>query len=325
MLLDSTAGGGGGHDDHDGLDASGDFPVARPSISNVENAEAAGPLLYLYRGFVPDTGGAGRMRGGATTGLAITPHDVDDIHAVLLGHGSSVPNSVGLFGGFEGSCNMNYLRRGDDEAGGKPPIGAVYDAETLHAQGGMEHLGPKPGHFLLQRGDVFSFAFQGGGGYGDPLLRAPASVLADVEEGFVSVESARRHYGVVIEDGAVDAAASERLRAAIRTERLGGTAPTATAATVVAGEGELAIGPSLKRDADGQIACGCGQLLGPASGNWKDHAVARPVAPEDHGPDIVLHEELKLREHACPGCGTLLESEVVRGDADSLHSIELWA
>jgi N-methylhydantoinase B len=250
---------------------------------------------------------------------------VDDIHAVLLGHGSSVPNSVGLFGGFEGSCNMNYLRRGDEDADGRAPIGAAYDAETLHALGGMEHLGPKPGHFLLGRGDVFSFAFQGGGGYGDPLLRAPESVLGDVEEGFVSVESARRHYGVAIHDGATDVQATEKLRAAIRAERLGGSAPAQAAATVVAGEGELAIGPSLKRDSDGQIACGCGQLLGPASGNWKDSAVARAVAPADHGPDIVLHEELALREHSCPGCGTLLESEVVRGDAASLHSIELWA
>jgi acetone carboxylase gamma subunit len=52
--------------------------------------------------------------------------------------------------------------------------------------------------------------------------------------------------------------------------------------------------------------------------------VARTVAAEEHGPHIVLHEELSLREQACPACGTLLEAEVIRGDAPSLHSIELW-
>jgi N-methylhydantoinase B len=322
MLLDSTAGGGGGHDDHDGLDASGDFPVARPSISNVENAEAAGPLLYLYRRFVPDTGGAGRMRGGATTGLAITPHDVDQMHAVLLGHGSGVPNSVGMFGGLEGSCNMNFLRPGQDGDGSL--VRDVYDAATLQALGETENVGPKPGHMLLGPGDVFAFAFQGGGGYGDALLRDPDSVLTDVEAGFVTEEAAEHLYGVVIAGGAVDRDATSARRTAIRTERLGGSAPAAEAAVVAAGDGELGIGPSLKRDAGGDLVCGCGQGLGPASGNWKDHAVARMVAPEEHGPHIVLHEELSLREHACPACGTLLEAEVIRGDAPSLHSIELW-
>jgi N-methylhydantoinase B len=35
-----------------------------------------------------------------------------------------------------------------------------------------------------------------------------------------------------------------------------------------------------------------------------------------------LHADLELREHACPGCGTLLESEVCRKDEDSLVSAQ---
>lgn len=53
----------------------------------------------------------------------------------------------------------------------------------------------------------------GGGGWGDPLARDPELVLRDVIEGHVSVEGAREGYGVVIANGAVDAAATERLRA----------------------------------------------------------------------------------------------------------------
>jgi N-methylhydantoinase B len=99
FLLDSTAGGGGAYADHDGLSASGDYCVPRPSIANVESNEASGPYLYLYRRLVPDTGGAGRHRGGATVGLALTPHDVPELRGMLIGHGVEVPNSAGLFGG----------------------------------------------------------------------------------------------------------------------------------------------------------------------------------------------------------------------------------
>jgi N-methylhydantoinase B len=43
----------------------------------------------------------------------------------------------------------------------------------------------------------------GGGGWGDPFEREPELVLRDVVQGRVSVESAERDYGVVIDDGAV--------------------------------------------------------------------------------------------------------------------------
>ena len=56
-----------------------------------------------------------------------------------------------------------------------------------------------------------------GGGYGDPLLRDPEAVLADVLDGLVSAATARRDYGVVITaDGTVDAAATTALRGAAR-------------------------------------------------------------------------------------------------------------
>jgi len=76
--------------------------VPRPSIANVETSEAGGPFLYLYRAFVPDTGGPGRMRGGTSTSVAIVPYETEGIDAMLVGHGIEVPNSTGQAGGLPG-------------------------------------------------------------------------------------------------------------------------------------------------------------------------------------------------------------------------------
>ena len=51
-----------------------------------------------------------------------------------------------------------------------------------------------------------------GGGYGDPLKRAPSAVLDNVIDGLFSPEIARENYGVVIADGVVDLPATETLR-----------------------------------------------------------------------------------------------------------------
>jgi N-methylhydantoinase B len=51
-----------------------------------------------------------------------------------------------------------------------------------------------------------------GGGYGDPLLRAPEAVLDNVIDGLFSADLAREHYGVAIIGGKVDSAATKQLR-----------------------------------------------------------------------------------------------------------------
>ena len=54
----------------------------------------------------------------------------------------------------------------------------------------------------------------GGSGFGDPLERPFEAVQRDLDAGCVTAEGARRDYGCVVgADGAVDRAASERLRA----------------------------------------------------------------------------------------------------------------
>ena len=93
-------------------------------------------------------------------------------------------------------------------AGGQAGQVAEY---ILDPEGASEKLGSKV-TIALEADTVFSYRTCGGGGYGSPLQRDPAAVAADVREGKVSAERARELYGVVIEDGKVNAAATAALR-----------------------------------------------------------------------------------------------------------------
>ncbi len=81
---------------------------------------------------------------------------------------------------------------------------------------------PPKTSLALKAGDVFSTIPHGGGGFGDPLDRDPTLVLRDVAERAVSLDGARRHYGVVIagQPLQVDLEATEKLRLAIRRDRI---------------------------------------------------------------------------------------------------------
>jgi N-methylhydantoinase B len=320
-MLDATAGGGGAYDDHDGLDCAGDYCVPKPAITNVEANEASAPLLYLFRGIVPDTAGPGRMRGGASLGMALTPHDTPQLHAMLISHGYEVPNSAGIFGGLEGSCNQNGLIK---DAGGENLAGNLDDAAAFEASSGFVPMGAKPGFFNFNAGDVFGYTFQGGGGFGDPIEREPERVRQDVEDETVSSGAAELIYGVVVEEAEIDAEATARRRAEIRAERLGGGEPAR-----LKGDGEIAadsieIGHTLQIDPAGQIRCSCGEPLATVGENWKDGSHTRVVDPSTHGK-IRLHAELEIREHVCPGCGGLIESEVARKGQPDLFTIDISA
>jgi N-methylhydantoinase B len=329
LLMDAMAGGGGAYVDHDGLDGSGDHSIPRPRIGNVEANEASGPFLYLFRSFVPDTEGAGTMRGGVTMGLAVTPHDVDELHTMLVGHGVQVPNSIGQFGGMPGACAYHLLRSstfsfhasGEGKKGG---VTELIDANThMHdvlAGGGVQRFDSKPGHFPLRRGDVLAYSFQGGGGYGDPIRRDPARVARDVHSGLVTAERASALYGVVLRDGLVDTDATHTRRRAIRRERLGGGKPKAEPQ---GGNGMAAVCPRI--DNGKRFRCLCGADLGPATRDWKARAHQRTVPPQACGPYLTLHSELELRQFVCSDCGTLLEVEVVRRSQPSLAAIVLDA
>ena len=75
----------------------------------------------------------------------------------------------------------------------------------------------------LDEGDGYAVETGGGGGFGDPFGRPAEQVLRDVTSGYVSVEAARRDYGVVINvmgrHFALDVEATETLRREIAGEK----------------------------------------------------------------------------------------------------------
>lgn len=139
----------------------------------------------------PDTGGPGRWRGGC--GL-IREIEVLAPEAVLSVRIDSVDHAPwGTAGGLaagSGRCVVNPGRAGE------------------------RVVAPVSDGTIVRRGDVVRIETGGGGGWGHPFDREPERVLADVQGGFVSRDSAARDYGVVLRDdgGAVDAAATARAR-----------------------------------------------------------------------------------------------------------------
>ena len=73
---------------------------------------------------------------------------------------------------------------------------------------------------LLETGDQLVYDFGGGGGWGDALLRDPQMVLDDVWDEYVSIDGARRDYGVVVTGSleAMDLAIDDDATTALRTE-----------------------------------------------------------------------------------------------------------
>ncbi len=74
--------------------------------------------------------------------------------------------------------------------------------------------------FSLEAGDVVVLHSAGGGGFGDPLRRDPASVLDDCRQGYITPQMVRSVYGVVAEDGVLDEAATDAERRRIQEGRV---------------------------------------------------------------------------------------------------------
>ena len=221
VFLDTMAGGGGASASHDGIDCAGDAYVVTLVIANVESHEATNPVLFLYRRRLADSGGAGKFRGGLSVEDAITPYGVDRIQATSLSNGFEVPNAAGLFGGYPGCQSASALKRKTNLA--EMIADGILPRSMSELQGTEEELEICTPFFTLEKGDVFSWYWSGGGGYGDPLDRDPSLVKTDFAGGAVTREEARSLYGVVFtkDPADVDSKRTQDLRAAIRKSRLG--------------------------------------------------------------------------------------------------------
>ncbi len=217
-MLDGMAGGSGARYDRDGIDTGGFVRSLGCAIANVETCEFRYPLLYLYRRQECDTGGPGKFRGGAAIGLAMTPHDVEEIATcVVHGCGIEQPASAGIAGGYPGSTTQFNIRRctsvEQQLQRGRIPVEFAELDGVLEAKSSEETF--------LKRGDVFERVACGGGGFGDPLERDPDWVLRDVQQGLVSRQCAEEIYGVMLSDDlkGVDRLRTKDKRESIRSDR----------------------------------------------------------------------------------------------------------
>jgi N-methylhydantoinase B len=90
--------------------------------------------------------------------------------------------------------------------------GSPAKVELLHPDGSQENLPSKIPYRQLVKGDRITAYGPCGGGYGDPMQRAPQDVLEDVLDGLIDADMARASYGVVIDGTRLDNAATQTLR-----------------------------------------------------------------------------------------------------------------
>ncbi len=171
-FVETYAGGHGAKHNQDGMDAA-HATMTNTLNAPVESIELEFPLLVNKYAILPDTGGAGKYRGGVGITRVITL-------LVPCTGGFSVQRyrvpPWGLCGGLPGSRAVTgYIT----------PDGKKFIGSTSYK--------PHPA------GTQIFVETSGGGGWGNPLERDPEKVRWDVLNEFVTIESARKIYGVVID------------------------------------------------------------------------------------------------------------------------------
>ncbi|GAB7549378.1 hydantoinase B/oxoprolinase family protein [Cupriavidus sp. 8B] len=221
MLCDAMAGGLGARADQDGVDTGGLNCIPMGRVADVEINEFAFPILYLWRREEIDSGGPGRYRGGVGGSSCFVPHDspLGEIHLVVSAPGKAVPMAAGIGGGYPAATQHDVLIRG---ATARELLAAGKIPASIDALQGAPVVLPPHIETHLAVTDAYYTHWQGGGGYGDPLLRDPSKVALDVASYKVSPHSALDVYGVVLDGaGTVDMPATDRYRVRLRRERTG--------------------------------------------------------------------------------------------------------
>ena len=154
-------GGWGGRPFEDGASAAVSMCQGDVKNTPIELQELYYPLLYECHALRPDSGGAGRFRGGIGVEVKVKP-----LHDLYVSRNTDriQCSPWGLLGGEEGKTNQTLIRRDGKE-------------ETLPG---------KFSHLLVRPGDTVTFLTAGGGGYGNPVERDPTALKRDFVLGYVS-------------------------------------------------------------------------------------------------------------------------------------------
>ena len=170
VYLETLGGGMGGRPMKDGKDG---VQVGITNTSNlpVEAIELEYPLLVEEYSLIPDSGGAGRFRGGLGLRRVVRPL----CECVFNGVGERFRHQPwGLFGGGPGGSGQFQI---------------------IEADGSRRRIHDKPGEIRLSPGQALVVETPGAGGYGPPTERSAENLSEDRASGKFSAIFLRRHYG----------------------------------------------------------------------------------------------------------------------------------
>lgn len=190
-MMDTFFGGWGGRPTKDGIDGVAMMQLGSTGLVPAEMVEREYPLVVEGFGYVADTAGPGKNRGSVA--IYRRWRYLEDGHVMIRTTRPGL-SPIGIQGGQPGSRSTSVLTSGGE-------------TKTLPA---MTHY-----HLSVKKGDIIHHEIGGTAGYGDPMDRDPAQVEHDVREGKLSVETARKQYGVVIDPA--NLTANEKETAALRS------------------------------------------------------------------------------------------------------------
>jgi N-methylhydantoinase B len=287
---------------------------------NIEDLEAEAPLVYLYRrGLEGGLDGAGRHRGGVGIVFAIWLRDGQAVIQFALGE--AFPAGAGVWGAPPGSRGRAIVVSGSDA---RAQLSASrIPTRSSELRGEKVELPWKTVAYPIEAGDAIEGVFSTMAGYGDPLLRSPEAVLADVRAGTISPDVARRVYGSVLSDDGVDLVETARIRVEARRERLGGKAP---AERISAPPGARSIGDML-HVLNGRWWCN-GADLGSCDDDYKNLArlietPIRMIGEEFETPFQSVADRMVFREFVCPVTGYRIDTELALHDQPPLHDVRI--
>jgi len=168
---DLNAGGTGARPAYDGESGMIIFAGSTARNNPVEVVESRIPTIRILRyGLRPDSGGAGRHRGGL---------GIERLYEFLA------PAFITF--SLERKVTPPWGLRGGQD-------GAVNGVEITAPDGAVRHVRKATQH-PIAAGERVRIMTGGGGGFGPPAERDAAAVRRDVREGYVTPEAARRDYG----------------------------------------------------------------------------------------------------------------------------------
>ena len=170
VSYESVKGGFGARPVKDGINAVAST-VSNMSNTPIEIIEMSFPLRVEEYALVPDSGGAGKYRGGLGVRRVWRVLERQAMASVCCERTVTPP--FGLDGGLPGAPAVATL---------VPPQG---NARKLTSKGG----------FLAPAGSLVVLEAPGSGGYGDPRGRDPTALSEDLLDGYVTTAAARRDYG----------------------------------------------------------------------------------------------------------------------------------